>query len=72
MRRFGVRGDDKCLLQGRGATVHNAGTDDGMLLKLGGQSFQEGVALHRVDRRCGGLDAKGERQIWVEPTVSTA
>ena len=67
MRRFAVRGDDKGLLQGRGATVHNARPNNRMPLELGGQSFQEGIALERMDRRCGRLHggifgiAKAER-----------
>jgi hypothetical protein len=40
-----VRRDDKGLLQGRGATVHNIRTDDGMPLELDGQRLQKGVAL---------------------------
>jgi hypothetical protein len=56
VRRFSVRLDPETTLQLRGATVHNARTDDRMTLELDGQSFQEGVALSRVDRRGGGLN----------------
>ena len=48
--------DDKGLLQGRGATVHNAGPDNRMALELDGQSFQKSIALQGMDRRCGRLD----------------
>ena len=34
VRRFAVRLDDKGLLQGRGATVHNARADDRLALEL--------------------------------------
>jgi hypothetical protein len=68
-------------LQGRGAPVHNARADDGMALKLFGQSFQEGVALSRVNRRCGLHDGvvfvvrKAERHRrgsgWARATMMT-
>ena len=51
VRRLAVRGDDKGLLQGRGRSEHNTRPDNRMTLELLGQSFQEGVALQRVDRR---------------------
>ena len=57
MCRLAVRRHDKRLLQGRRGSEYNAGTNDRMPLELGGQSFQEGVTLHRVDRRCGRLDS---------------
>jgi hypothetical protein len=56
VRRFGVGGGDEALRKVRGATVHNARTDDGMALELDGEGFQEGVALQGMDRRCGRLD----------------
>jgi hypothetical protein len=56
VRRFTVGRNDKGLLQGRGATVHNARADDSMLLELLAQSFQERVSLQGVNRRGGGLD----------------
>jgi hypothetical protein len=49
-----VRHHAEGLLQLRHASVHNAGPNDGMLLDFDRQSFQEGVALARMDRR-GGL-----------------
>jgi hypothetical protein len=58
-QRFAVRRHAKALLQLGGATVHKAGSDDGMPLELRSQSFQKSVALSDVDRRCGGLD-RGE------------
>jgi hypothetical protein len=42
---FGVRRHGEGLLQGRGGSMHNARTYDGMPLELYGQSFQEGIAL---------------------------
>jgi hypothetical protein len=51
--RLAVRGDDEGFLQLRGATVHNARPNNRVTLELDGQSFEEGVALERVDRRCG-------------------
>ena len=57
MRRLAVRLHDEGPLQGRRGSEHHAGPDDGMALELAGQSLEEGVALHRVDRRCGRLDS---------------
>jgi hypothetical protein len=37
VRGFAGRGDDKDLLQGRGAAVDNARSDDRVTLELGGQ-----------------------------------
>ena len=58
-RRFAVRRHDEGLLEGRGATVHNTRTDDGMALKLDGQRLEESPALQgdgwarrRPGRRC--------------------
>jgi hypothetical protein len=49
-RRFAVGRDDKGLLQGRRATVHNTRADDGMALEFLGQCLQEGAAVERMDR----------------------
>jgi hypothetical protein len=51
-----VRRHDERPLQGCGGSEHNTRPDDRVALELGGQSFEEGVALHRVDRRGGGLN----------------
>jgi hypothetical protein len=48
-----MRRHDESLLQGRGGSMHNARPNDRVPLELDGQSLQEGVALQRVDRRCG-------------------
>jgi hypothetical protein len=50
--RFAVRRDDKSLLQGRGASVHEARPNDGMLLELAGQSLQKSAPLLWMNRRC--------------------
>ena len=55
-RRFGVRRHAEGPLQGRGATVHNAGPDHRLTLELLGQGFQEGVPLSGMNWCCGGLD----------------
>src|ERR1700722_177155 len=55
-RRLAVCRGDEGLLQGRGATVHNNRTDDGMALKLDGQRLEESPALQGMDGRGGGLD----------------
>ena len=56
VRPFSVRLDAGSALQVRGQAEHEAGPNDGMQRELLGQSFQERVALSRVDRRCSGLD----------------
>jgi hypothetical protein len=56
VRRFGVRGDDKGLLQGGGATVDNARPNDGVPLELSGEGLEESSALQGMDGRGGGLD----------------
>jgi hypothetical protein len=48
--------DDKATLQVRGATVHKTRSDDRMLFQLRRQSFEEGAALHGMDRRGGRLN----------------
>jgi hypothetical protein len=53
-QRFTVRHHAEALLQLGGATMFDTRTDDGIALELDRQSFQEGVALERMDRR-GGL-----------------
>jgi hypothetical protein len=55
-RRFAVRGDDKGLLQGHGAAVHEARANDRMLRQLGGQGFQKRVTLLGMNRRGGSLN----------------
>jgi hypothetical protein len=40
-----VRRDDEGLLQGRGGSVNNAGTDDGITLELDGERLEESSAL---------------------------
>ena len=57
MRRLAVRLHDEAPLQVRSATVHKARADDGVALELLSQSFQEGVPLSGMDRRCGRLDS---------------
>ena len=63
--------DTEATLQVRRATVHNTRADDRMTLELDGQSFEKGAPLHRMDRRCGGLDCgkfgivQGERHRWL-------
>jgi hypothetical protein len=55
-QRFTVRHHAEAFLQLRGATMYDARTDDGIALELDRHSFQEGVALNRMDRRCGGVN----------------
>ena len=70
VRGFSVRLDAELTLQLRGQAVHEPRPDHRMPLKLDGQSFQEGVALERMDRRGGRLDggefgiAEAERHGW--------
>jgi hypothetical protein len=76
-QRFTVRHHAEALLQLGGATMYDTRTDDGIALELDGQSFQEGVTLLGVNRRCGGLDGgefvigQGERhgrlRAWGRP-----
>jgi hypothetical protein len=56
VRRFSVRLDPETTLQLRGATVHNARTDDRMALELLSQGLQKGAPLQRMHRRGGGLN----------------
>jgi hypothetical protein len=51
-----VRHHAEGLLKLCSHAVHEARANDGMALELYGQSFQEGVPLQGVDRRCGRLE----------------
>jgi hypothetical protein len=58
-QRFTVRHHVEALLQLGGTTMYDTRTDDGIALELDRQSFQEGVGLQGMDRRCGPPASRG-------------